>query len=272
VYELKFSFDHDLHIHSYLSLCVEDTAQTNERILRYAKENNLKAVALTDHFWDRNVSIAPEWYYKQDYNHIAQALPLPKDDNVRFLFGCEADMDKDFTLGIAPQNFDKFDFVVIATTHVNNMPTFGISTADYKSPERRAELWGERLEALLNMPLPFYKIGIAHPTCTLLGFGTRESYLEVLNLITTETMKKVFKKAAKCGVGIELNRDDMKFSDEEADIILRPYRIAKKCGCKFYLGSDAHRPETFLETKEIFEHAIDLLELTEDDKFNFSKL
>ena len=269
---MKFTFDHDLHIHSHLSLCSQNPAQTNERILQYAKDNNLKAVALTDHFWDRDVSIAPEWYYKQDFAHISQAKPLPKDKNVRFLFGCEADMDKDFTLGLAPQNYDKFDFIVIATTHVNNMPTFGISSEDYKSPERRAELWGERIEALLNMPLPFHKVGIAHLTCTLLGMGTRESYLEVLNLIPTETMEKVFEKAAKYGVGIELNRDDMNFSDDEADIILRPYRIAKKCGCKFYLGSDAHRPETFLETKAIFERAIDILELTEDDKFNFSIL
>ena len=53
-------------------------------------------------------------------------------------------------------------------------------------------------------------------------------------------MHSLFKKAADLGVGIELNSFDMNFAEEEAETVLRPYRIAKKCGCKFYLGSDAH--------------------------------
>lgn len=72
-------------------------------------------------------------------------------------------------------------------------------------------------------------------------------------------------------MGIELNSDDMKFEDEESDIILKPYRIAKKCGCKFYTGSDAHHPKGLNDAKEIFERAIDYLELTEDDKFKLKK-
>jgi len=60
----------------------------------------------------------------------------------------------------------------------------------------------------------------------------------------------------------------MKFADEEADTVLRIFKIAKQCGCKFYLGSDAHHPNWFNDVKAIFERAIDLLELTEDDKFH----
>jgi histidinol phosphatase-like PHP family hydrolase len=79
--------------------------------------------------------------------------------------------------------------------------------------------------------------------------------------------ERLFKKAAEVGVGIELNACDMCFTDEEADIVLRPYRIAKQCGCKFYCGSDAHHPDELDNAKAIFERAIDLLELTEEDKF-----
>ncbi|MBR6552918.1 MAG: hypothetical protein IKT89_08795, partial [Clostridia bacterium] len=100
----------------------------------------------------------------------------------------------------------------------------------------------KRFEAVLGMDLPFHKIGIAHLTCGLIA-PNREEYLEVIELIDTDEMKRVFKKAAKLGVGIELNSADMKFNEKEADIILRPYRIAKECGCKFYLGSDAHHPD-----------------------------
>ena len=35
------ALDHDLHIHSQLSLCSSDPAQTPARILQYAKENRL---------------------------------------------------------------------------------------------------------------------------------------------------------------------------------------------------------------------------------------
>ena len=59
----------------------------------------------------------------------------------------------------------------------------------------------------------------------------------------------------------------MNFSDDEAEQVLRMFKIAKKCGCKFYLGSDAHTNKGFEGVNEIFERAIKLLELTEEDKF-----
>ena len=93
------------------------------------------------------------------------------------------------------------------------------------------------------------------------------AYFNILDSIKSEDMERLFTKAAKLGCGIELNQSDMSFKDEEADSVLRMFRIAKACGCKFYCGSDAHTPGYFVKTKEIFERAIDLLELTEDDKF-----
>ena len=58
----------------------------------------------------------------------------------------------------------------------------------------------------------------------------------------------------------------MNFAEEEADIVLRPYRIAKSCGCKFYCGSDAHHPAGLDKAKAIFERAVDMLGLKEEDK------
>ena len=59
----------------------------------------------------------------------------------------------------------------------------------------------------------------------------------------------------------------LSFSCEEAETVLRMFKIAKECGCKFYMGSDAHHPKGLKEAKGIFERAIDMLGLTEDDKF-----
>ena len=80
-------------------------------------------------------------------------------------------------------------------------------------------------------------------------------------------MERVFAKAAKVGVGIELNAGDMSFKDGEEDIVLRMFRIAKAMGCKFYCGSDAHTGAELQNVRPWFERAIDDLGLTEDDKF-----
>lgn len=116
------------------------------------------------------------------------------------------------------------------------------------------------------MDLPFYKTGLAHLTCSLIA-PTREEYFQTLELLPTDDMERLFKKAAYLGVGIELNSGDMNFSDDEADTVLRPYFIAKSAGCKFYCGSDAHHPKTLDSAKAIFERATDKLGLEETDKF-----
>ena len=262
----KFIFDHDLHIHSYLSSCSKDPEQTSERILQYAKDNGLRTVCLTNHYWDSAVEGASGWYAPQNFEHISQALPLPQDEGIRFLFGCETEMRKDLTLGIPRERFDDFDFVIIPTTHLH-MRGFTITEEDYASSEAKARLWVERLDTLLNMDLPFHKIGIAHLATRLMKPNDREGYLALLDMIKTEDMERMFRKAAVLGVGIELNFDDMSFADEDADKVLRMFRVAKSCGCKFYLGTDAHHPAALERARVIFERAIDLLEFEESDKF-----
>ena len=263
--KMRYIVDNDLHIHSKISLCSNDDNQTNERILQYAKENNLKTICLTDHFWDESIECKSKWYSRQPYSHIVKAKPLPQDEKIRFLFGCETDIDYNFNIGISKEKMDLFDFIVVPTTHLH-MKGFTVREKDVETPEMIADIWVERLDKLLDMDLPFEKIGIAHLTCNLMA-PERENVLKLIEKIPDEKMEYLFKKAAHLKVGIELNAFDMNFKDNEADIILRPYKIAKKCGCKFYCASDAHHPEDFEKTKEILKNAVSLLELTEKDKF-----
>ena len=266
---MKFKIDHDLHIHSKISSCSDNPLQTNERILQYAKDNNFKTICLTDHFWDSKVEGASPWYVPQNYEHIEKALPLPQGDGIRFLFGCETELSKDLTLAIDKTTFEKFDFVIIPTTHLHML---GLTIeSEIRSPNVRAKIWANRLRAVFNMDLPFHKIGIAHLTCPLItpkaqGF-TDEDYINTLNLISKEELFELFTKAAKLGVGIELNFDDVIFNKTAENAVFRIYKIAKECGCKFYLGSDAHHPERLEKVIPYFQKAIDVLELTEDDKF-----
>ena len=135
-----------------------------------------------------------------------------------------------------------------------------------ESPKTRADAWVKRFDIVLNMDLPFYKIGLAHLTSHLIA-PTREEYLESLRLIPENEMHRLFNKASKLGVGIELNGSDMGYSEQEKDIVLRPYKIAKEYECKFYLGSDAHHLQGLAKGRLNFIKAIDDLNLKESDKF-----
>jgi len=262
---MKYIIDNDMHIHSYLSACSNDPEQSSEAILEFAKENGIKTVCLTNHFWDSDVPGASDWYKPQDFEHISSARPLPQAEGISFLFGCEADLDKFRTLGLSKERISEFDFIIIATTHFH-MTGFTLFDGELESPATRAKAWVERLDTVFDMDLPFDKIGIAHLACKLIA-PTREEYLETLSLIPESELERVFKRAAKLGVGIELNASDMSFGDSEADIVLRPFRIAKRCGCKFYLGSDAHHPNRLVESLPKFARAVDMLGLSEEDKF-----
>lgn len=266
---MSFTFDHDLHIHSNISHCSNHPDQIPEKILQYAVDKNLKTICLTNHFWDENVPGASPTYMKQNFDIISQAKPLPTHDKVRFLFGCEAEYKSygnKYILALSEKRFDEFDFIIIPTTHYHLYLSL-----DEKNPETKTNLWIDKFNKLLDMDLPFHKIGIAHLACRLMA-PDKETYSEVLRTIPQDEMTAVFKKAAELGVGIEINASDMKFSDEEADDVLRIFKTAKNCGCKFYFGSDAHDPARFDEAEFYFKKAVRLLDLTEDDKYDFNKL
>jgi len=264
---MRYIVDNDLHIHTYLSLCSKDEKQNPGAILDYAKSNNFKRVCITDHYWDSAVpcNTAVNWWYEaQGYDHISECLPLPKDSNVKFMFGCEADMDSDNRIGLPASRYNDFDFIIVSTTHFHHM---GGGEWEDNSNKAIASRWIKRMYAVLESNLPFKKTGIAHPACYLMNKKSREDYIETINIIKDSEYESIFKTAAEKGIGIEINAGDFKFSDDEADSVLRMFRIAKENGCKFYLGSDAHHNSQLNSALPLFEKAIDLLNLKESDKF-----
>lgn len=265
---MKFTFDHDLHIHSTVSVCCKDENMTPEYILSYAVREGLDTVCLTNHLWDESIPTESKNYAIQNFENLKRALPLPQKEGVRFLFGCETDLNKNLTLGLSREKMDLFDFIVIPTTHFH-MNT-NVPPEKKCSAEACAASWVERLEAVLDMDLPFHKIGIPHLSCRLIAKGDNKMRLEALKLIDERKMRALFQKAAKLGCGIELNQKDMTYQPEEEDAILRPFRTAKEEGCKFYLASDSHTTEALKDTRKIFENAIEKLGLSESDKFLLS--
>ena len=263
---MRYRVDHDFHVHTYLSSCSRNPKQNPDFLIKYAKEHGIRTICITDHFWDSSIADASRWYGAQNFDHICKILPLPSDDDVRLIFGCEGELRRDLTLGISKELFDSFDMIVIPTTHMH-MKGLTISDDGSESCEERARLWVKRLEAVLYMDLPFHKVGIAHLGCYLMNKSSDEDYLNTVKAIPDEEMTRLFARAAELGVGIELNDSDLKLAFEHGECIMRIFRIAKACGCKFYLGSDAHHPEEFSGAAGRFNRIVDELSLTEEDKF-----
>ena len=267
---MRFKVDQDLHVHSFLSVCSRDEAQVPQAILDCAVERGLRQVCLTDHYWDERVPCNTRvnwWYEKQDHAHVCSALPLPKAQGVEFLFGCEADMDSDNVIGLSKERCDEFDFIIVATTHFHHMGGPKWENIDNAG---RAAQWAARFEAVLDSHLPLHKVGIAHLACGLINNTSLEGYYETLELIPDAEMERLFTKAAKAGVGIELNIGDMRaaVADER---VMRMFRIAKDCGCKFYTGTDSHSVAGNKADYTPYEKAIDILDLKETDKFRVKK-
>ena len=261
-------FDHDLHIHSYVSMCSCDPEQNPQRILQYAEENGLRDICLTDHFWDSDLPVVDNFFVAGPWPAFARSQPLPQSENVKFHFGCEADLDRNMVLGVTPKRYEDLDLIIIATTHMHmKYMTIG---KEYCSIEGRAEMYVKRLDAVLNMDLPFHKVGIAHPTCSLLAPGENfpttdwQDHMRVLDLIDDATYRELFGKMAKLGVGFELNFEPNKYTPEDLPRILRPHLIAKECGCKFYFGSDAHHPEGLTVAPDRFRRMAALVGISEE--------
>jgi len=262
---MKYQIDHDYHIHSYLTPCAgHPPAQNAENILAYGKRMGMKHLCITDHFWDsENVSpMESAWFKNYGYPYVSRILPLPADEECKLHLGCETDMDLFFNVGVSDKLYDKLEFIIVATSHLH-APGWTVRE-DNTSVADRAAIYMERNHKLLDMDLPFRKVGLAHPTCELIDYKCTGSYLDILNYVTDKEYRELFSRAAAVGMGIELN---MTLEEASQEAALRPYRIAKDCGCKFYLGSDAHTPGGLEGARERFEIMINALELSENDKF-----
>ena len=270
---MKYVVDHDFHIHSCLSACSRDEEQTPERLLEYAKANGYRRIVVTDHFWDEGVAGASPWYAPQNYDHVRKSLPLPTAEGVEFLFGVETEMTAWNTVAITRERCEDFAFVIVPVSHFH-MVGFSLSKEEAATAEGRAEKFFAKLEVLLQMDLPFSKIGLAHLANDTMGGGDNAMYCRVMGLILSqrERLERIFTRVAELGAGVELNIYSLNFqTKEEEEAVKRFYSVAKACGCKFYFGSDAHHPADFEGKRAIAEHFVDLLGLEEFDKYHIAK-
>jgi histidinol phosphatase-like PHP family hydrolase len=262
-----FSIDHDYHIHTHLSTCSGDPEQTVENITRFARQNGMHTICITDHLWDDSVPGASAWYRPQNIAHIQQSLPLPKGENPRVLFGCETEYLGGTKLGLSPEHFDLFDFIIVPLNHFH-MVDF-VRPSSYDTPEKIADLLLTRMEEVAKLPLPWHKIGIAHPTCSLVFREGNEA--DVYRAMDPERLASAMKTFADKGAGIELNSSSFSGNwRQHENEHLKIYRAARDTGCKFYCGSDSHKPKALSRTFRNLPVVIELLGLKDEHVFHIA--
>ena len=268
---MKFQIDHDLHIHSLITPCAgNDPRQTPEAILAYGVSNDLRLLNIADHIWDEKVPSRSDNAWLNVGNDMARArsiLPLPQSKYCRFLFGMEVDMDLDGHLAVSREEMDRLDFLVIAPSHLH-MGGFTVPRGLDPSAEVHKNLYLKRMDTLLSADIPYGRTGLAHPTCSL---ACTADPIRMFDLISDREYEDMWARVRDKGMGVEINFDHRAYTPDELERILRPYRIAKAVGCKFYLGGDAHTPDAMCGMIRKFQKYVDLLELTEDDKLPYVK-
>ena len=259
---MKFQLDHDLHIHTYLSPCSNDPEQNPQSILRYGEENGLRHIVLTDHFWDEAVPGNFAW---QGWAHISKSLPLPQGEHTRMHIGCEVDMNRNNVIGISRELAEKLEFFVVSINHLH---------IQMKREEHFDKAWYKeqyllRWRTLLDSGLPYHKIGFAHPTFRGLAgnLPNGTDHIDILDSIPDSTFRDYFGETQRLGMGVEINVKPSEYGDADLERILRVYRIAAECGCHFYGATDAHFPRHLAPRREGILQVIDMLGLTEDQKF-----
>jgi len=236
------NIDQDLHIHTYLSACCKGKKrQRPKAILELAEQMGVRTVGFSDHIWV-NPDLPPSaWYQPQDESQIVRLREdlLSVSTPVRVLVGCEAEMIAPGKIGLTQEYARQLDYVLLACSHLH-MKRFVEQPAS-DAPRVVASHLVKFFTAAVTSGIP---TSIAHP---FLPCGYMEQFDAIVAAITDSEFMDAFGQATKCDVGIEVTTGFLPpaapgpgFSIETP---VRFLSLAKRAGCRFTFGTDAHGPE-----------------------------
>lgn len=237
--------DHDFHIHTVYSNDTDKTATVNNYV-EAAREIGIKKLGFAEHFWDEKIEGAFDFYKPLGFKHLLpsrEMLKSFKDDSVKLYFGCEVEYNPRISgPAIAEETAEKFDFITVPHSHSHEtMPT-----EYYQSPEKHLNFILEAYNNILESNISKYITSMAHPFSVVARSPHSQKML--IDMVSDDTLKRMFDKAAQKDIAIEINtgcvlRDfetQLTMENVNESKLIRVYRIAKECGCKFIFGSDSH--------------------------------
>ena len=226
---------HDLHIHTKLSRCAGPDSEPAGYI-EELRRRSFTVAGFADHLWDSDVPGASDWYRPQNVPHV---LSLRRElagvmiPGTRLLFGCETEYIGNGVVGLTPEHAALFDFVLVPASHIH-MEGFVRPEGMTQSADLRKLL----IDRFLEVCGIDFAFGIPHPFVPV-GFDDRAE--ELLAGIPDHLFEECFRAAAETHKSVELNLSIFRKLPAAA---LREYErlmtIARECGCRFHIGSDAH--------------------------------
>ncbi|MBE7042192.1 MAG: PHP domain-containing protein [Ruminococcaceae bacterium] len=269
---------HDFHLHTTVSFCADESATIKNYFERF-RQTDLKKIAFTDHFWDcSKAEPENEWIAQYDYPYLAKIKEeIKKEEKVPFkiYFGCEAEYSpKDGGLIITSETAEKFDFITAASSHTHHF----LTKETLANPQKTAEAMVEAYEDIITCDVSRYIGSMAHPFAAI---GTPYDRDLLYDMISDDCYLRLFEKTAEKGIAVEINTSCFRKMDNgttvetyDADeIAALPYaniiRLAKKAGCQFVFGSDAHGID---EHEKWFPRADILAEIFEIKEHNLAEI
>lgn len=256
---------HDMHLHTGLSLCASPDTRF-EDFIEPALEMGLEKIGISNHFWDENVApFSDDGYFTiQNFKYLErEADAIRKEKRIKVSFGCEAEYDyKCGDVAMTEETAEKFDHILVSHSHTHLIMPSELKDDIYRHMEFMMKAYSDIIKGRISK----YITAVAHPfdaICT-----SQEKIWAMYRTAKDSDLGKLFDEAAKRGIAYELNVGGycaMVQSDFECSPNLYVARLAKRSGCKFTFGSDAHSAKAFPHYKNNALLLADILELTDDD-------
>ncbi len=247
--------EHDLHMHTYMSGCCSDKRnQRPAKILETALKAGLKTVGFSDHVW--NVF---DGY--SDISRLRSDL-LSVSADVRVLVGCEADTFSPGNFSITKEFAETLDFVLLACNH------FHLNCVQQPRDVSPRSIAVHMLDFFRSAVLSGLATAVPHAFLTL-GYDAQQE--AAVKAISDDEFLEVFGIAAERDVAVEITpaffpRGNHASGWNPASIYipLRYLSLAKKAGCRFTFGSDAHSLMKIQGIRDI-SYFLEVLELSKKD-------
>jgi len=242
------NLDFDLHVHTFHSPCGESEMLPAE-IVRTAAERGITRLGMTDHFYP----FTDPAIFDEIRSAVKDARSVA-DGSLEVLFGCEAEIMAPGRTAGSPRLAERLDFVMAGATHFQNAGITDLPR-DAKDDRAIAEHYLKMFEYAVSLP---WMDVVAHPFFVMPGVCP----VEALDTLSDGELLSGLEMAKENKVAMEISR--RVFWPGQIGFSMRFYRLCKKVGLKFTVGSDAHRLEDVGDV-HILEPVFTELGLTEKD-------
>lgn len=246
----------DLHLHTNLSFCAPRTTFLSSYLLFCAQEG-VQKIGISNHLYAAK-GVEHTLQIRKEIEEARESAP------VQILMGIEAELFFGQEPQLVKEDAVHFDYALLAPSHIFNLiheyEGFDLSTSD---KVRQLIIDNFKRACLQDLGIP---TGICHPLYPIAA----PKQQEILDGMTDEMLAECYTLAAKHDKSIEVHaclyRPSV-FMDEEglSPSYIRMLSIAKECGCKFHFGSDAHKPEDFVNVHRLLERGAERAGIREED-------